>query len=195
LGLGERGAIELTPQRRIEGRWRKLPTSRGVERWRARCHYRGHDGVLHELSRVAATQAEAEAAAERAFQTALVGSADELDADTSLMQAGATWLAAIARSDSGLSAKTVADYRAVWRRVVDAEGSRIRGLTLAQANSPQRLMAFLRDVAERHGTESAKMARSALSGVLRLAVSANALYRNALPESVNLFEAPFCGIY
>lgn len=182
LGLGERGAIELTPQRRIEGKWRKLPTSRGVERWRARCYYRGHDGVLRELSRIAATKAEAETAVERAFQQALLGNSDELDADTSLMQAGAIWLAAIARSDSGLSAKTVADYGAVWRRVVDADGSRIRGLTLGQANNPQRLTAFLRDIAERHGTGSAKMARSALSGVLRLAVSANALERNALRE-------------
>ena len=182
LGLGERGTVELTPQRRVDGKWKKLPTGRNADRWRARFYYRGHDGVLRELSRVAPTKAEAEANAERAFQTALLGGTDEMDADTPLLQAGAIWLASIARTDSKLSPKTVADYGAVWRRVVDADGSLIRGLTLAQVNNPQRLTAFLRDVAERHGTGSAKMVRSALSGVLRLAVSNNALDRNALRE-------------
>lgn len=66
--------------------------------------------------------------------------------------------------------------------MVDADGSLMRGLTLAQGNNPPRLTAFLRDLAERHGTGSAKMVRSALSGVLRLAVSDSALDRNALRE-------------
>jgi hypothetical protein len=52
------------------------------------------------------------------MQTTLLGSFDELDADTSLLQARAPWPAAIARTDSGSSAQTVAVaapcYRDRW---------------------------------------------------------------------------------
>lgn len=182
LGLGERGAIEVSPQRQVEGKWKKAPSQRSAERWRARCYYRGMDGILREASRVAATRDDAVAAVEKAFSRSLFGTSDEMDGDTPLVRAGELWLQGIARTDGGLSAKTVLDYGSVWHRCIDVPGSSIRGLTLEQANSPQRLRAFLRKVADQHGTGSAKMTRSALSGVLRLAVSNGALTTNALRQ-------------
>ena len=42
-----------------------------------------------------------------------------------LADAGEWYLAQIARGDSGLSARTVGDYTATWRRYVVVEGSPI----------------------------------------------------------------------
>ena len=84
-----------------------------------------------------------------------------MTSDTPLVTAGKIWLDTISRTDGGLADKTVRDYHAAWHRCVDVDGSLIRGLSLDQANNPQRLRAFLRKVADDHGTGSAKMVRSA----------------------------------
>ena len=121
-------------------------------------------------------------AAQKAFEGNVLGSTDEMGPDTPLVIAGRAWLEGIGRLDGGLATKTVSDYHAVWYRCIDVEGSSLRGLSLDQANNPQRLRAFLRKLADEHGTGSAKMARSALSGVFRLAVSNGALQTNALRQ-------------
>jgi hypothetical protein len=82
-----------------------------------------------------------------------------------LLEAGQRWLQQIARPDSGLSARTIADYSWTWQKYVDSTTSSLRGLTLQQANDPQRLRGFLQRVAEAHGSASAKKAKSV--GALR----------------------------
>jgi hypothetical protein len=84
------------------------------------------------------------------------------------------------RTDSGLSRETVDTYRRAWKRYIDAPGSRIRGLTLAEVNHPHRLRLFLQTVADTYGTGSAKTTRSVLAGIIRYAVDGGALTTNAL---------------
>jgi hypothetical protein len=60
-----------------------------------------------------------------------------------LLEAGERWLQQIARPDSGLSARTITDYSWTWQKYVDATTSSLRGLTLQQANDPQRPRNFL----------------------------------------------------
>jgi integrase len=105
-----------------------------------------------------------------------------MSSSTRLTEAGQQWLTQIKRTDSRLSAKTVEAYEGGFFRYVDVEGSSIRGLTLTQLNDPQRLKKFLQKVADKHGTASAKMAKSIVSGILRLAVENGVLPRNALRE-------------
>jgi integrase len=87
-----------------------------------------------------------------------------------LLEAGECWLQQIARPDSGLSARTIADYSWTWQKYVDSTTSSLRGLTLQQANDPQRLRGFLQRVAEAHGSATAKKAKSVLHGVIGYAV-------------------------
>ena len=96
-----------------------------------------------------------------------------------LLEAGECWLQQIARPDSGLSARTIADYSWTWRKYVDSTTSSLRGLTLQQANDPQRLRGFLQRVAEEHGSPSAKKAKSVLHGVLGYAVDNGVLPSDA----------------
>jgi hypothetical protein len=85
----------------------------------------------------------------------------------------------IARPDSGLSARTIADYSWTWQKYVDSTTSSLRGLTLQQANDPQRLRGFLQRVAEAHGSASAKKAKSILHGVIGYAVDNGVLSSDA----------------
>src|SRR4051794_41789727 len=56
------------------------------------------------------------------------------------------------------------------------------GLTLHQANDPQRLRVFLQRVAEAHGSGSAKKTKSVLNGVLAHAVDSGVLASNAMRQ-------------
>jgi hypothetical protein len=96
-----------------------------------------------------------------------------------LLEAGEYWLKQIARPDSGLSARTIADYSWTWQKYVDSTKSSVRGLTLQQANDPQRLRGFLQRVAEAHGSASAKKAKSVLHGVIGYAVDNGVLPSDA----------------
>jgi integrase len=183
LAVGERGDIDVSPQKRdADGRWKRhTGAARSADRWRARCYFRGHDGVSGELSRVAVRRADAVAALEAAFAER-DSEHVEMTAGMPLVDAGHVWLAQIARPESGLSARTRIDYGRTWRRYVDVQGSGFRGLTLAQTNSPQRLRTFLQGIADTNGTGAAKMTRSVLMGVLTLAVDNGVLQSNALRQ-------------
>lgn len=187
LQLGEIGEPEVTGQYRDElGRWRKHPTGRGrgVERLRARVYYRGHDGVMRDLARFGPPAAGARAqlakdVVDAAKERMRIGSGITSSARTPFVTAGNAWLALIARSDSGKSEKTVDDYTKSWKRLIDVDGSTLRGLTLGQVNEPARIRAFLQRVADKHGTGSAKMAKSVISGILQQAVHDGVLSANA----------------
>ena len=125
---------------------------------------------------------EAEAAIEAAVAGALVSSDVPITRSMTLLAAGQYWLEQIARPDSRLSSRTIADYTWTWATYVEARTSSLRGLTLHQANDPQRLRGFLQRVAEAHGSASAKKAKSVLNGVLAYAVDSGVLASNAMRQ-------------
>jgi integrase len=96
-----------------------------------------------------------------------------------LVGAGNHWLEQISRPDSGKSRRTIADYTGTWNAYVGG-GSALGGLTLLQANDPQRLRIFLQGIAESRGTASAKKIKAVLSGVLEYAVENGVLSDNAM---------------
>ena len=75
--------------------------------------------------------------------------------------------------------RTIPDYSWTWQKYVDSTTSSLRGLTLQQANDPQRLRSFLQRVAEAHGSASAKNAKSVLHGVIGYAVDNGVLSSDA----------------
>lgn len=180
LGLGEAGEIEAVPQHKVEGRWVKS-TVRGAERWRARCYYRSTDGIRRDLARFASTKREAMTALEQALEQ--LGSTDtHLTPSTPLAHAGVLWLEQVGRRDSRRAASTVKTYGEMWERHVVAAGSSLRGLTLAQANDPQRLRGFLHQLADSAGTGAARTCKSILSGVLQMAVDNGVQQMNAMRQ-------------
>jgi integrase len=140
---------------------------------------RGHDGLRQEIVRFGRTRREAEASLDTAVASVLRGADAVISPTMPLLEAGEYWLKQIARPDSGLSARTIADYSWTWQKYVDSATSSLRGLTLQQANDPQRLRGLLQRVAEAHGSASAKKAKSALHGVIGAAVDNGVLSSDA----------------
>jgi hypothetical protein len=88
LGLGEHGEIEATPQiKDAAGRWKRAPKPRSAQRWRARCYFRGYDGVIGEVSRVGRTRRIAVEGVEAALAERDRGNAD-MTASMKLIAAG-----------------------------------------------------------------------------------------------------------
>lgn len=185
LDLGEHGEIETTPQVRDGRLWVTAPNPRRAERHRARAYYRGWDGVRREVSAVAKTKLGAIRACEIALAKRLrqpdAGS-QTISSTTPFISAGRVWLAQAARADSGLAPRSITDYTSSFERHLDADGSSLRGLTLDQANDPQRLRIFLQTLADRRGTGAAKMARSVISNILNFAVDSGVLASNAMRQ-------------
>ncbi len=183
LSAGQPGEVTATAQyKNSAGRWVTAPRPQKATRWKARVYLRGDDGIRHEIVRFARTRRAAEAAIEIAIEDALLVSDAPIKRSMPLLAAGQHWLEQIARPDSRLSSRTIADYTWTWAAYVDAPTSSLRGLTLQQANDPQRLRGFLQRVAEAHGSASAKKAKSVLNGVLAYAVDNGVLASNAMRQ-------------
>jgi integrase len=180
LELGESGDVSVTAQyKNSAGRWVAAPRPQKATRWKTRVYVRGHDGIRQEIVRFGRTRREAEASLEAAVAAVLRGADAVITRTMPLLEAGESWLEQITRPDSGLSARTIADYSWTWQKYVDSATSSLRGLTLEQANDPQRLRSFLQRVAEAHGSASAKKAKSVLHGVIGYAVDNGVLPSDA----------------
>ena len=202
LAPGQHGAVTTTPLRRGEdGRWQALDSGRKrADAWRARASYVDWNGHPGEVSRRAATKAEAEVALAQALREALADESAGLGSGTKFTTACERWLDDCERSDSGKSARTVHEYRGAYERCVKGETRDHRGevvrvqrtalssVTLGQANDVQRLERFLRQVADERGTSSVKHVRAVLSGVLQDAVRKGVLSTNAM-RSVGRVES------
>ncbi len=165
LGLGEHGEIETTPQIRDGDHWVNALNPRRADRHRARVYYRAWDGTRREVSAVAKTKHAAIKSCEVALALNLrqphEGS-QTIARTTPFTNAGRVWLAQAARADSGLARRSIEDYTNSFARHVDSDGSSLRGLTLEQANDPQRLRILLQTLADRRGTGAPKLSRSVI---------------------------------
>jgi hypothetical protein len=107
---------------------------------------------------------------------------------------GVCWLEQIARPDSGLSVRTIADFSWTWEKYVDSPTYSVPGLTHEQANDPNVCAASsiewqqwgglcreyaAQSAAEAHGSASAKKAKSVLHGVIGYAVDKGVLPSDA----------------
>ena len=118
MGSGEHGEIEATPQvKDADGKWKRAPYARSAQRWRARCSYRGYDGLIGELSRFGKTKRLAVEALEKALGERL-NAGVEMTSSTRLTEAGRQWLTQIKRTDSRLSAKTIVAFEGGFFRLV-----------------------------------------------------------------------------
>ncbi len=180
LEPGERGSVEFTVQRRSKetGRWVTVDRYRQGDRVRARCYFRRANGEPGEVCRFAATKVAAGLAIDEFFTTS-EATADHLSRGMTVADAGSVWLREIERADSNLSTATLTAYRGALDRYVRAEGSAVGRLTLGQLTTAN-LRAFLQGVADEHGTGTAKMVKSVLSGVLNLAMTDGVLAANPL---------------
>ena len=92
------------------GRWIAAQRPQKATRWKARVYVRGHDGIRQEIVRFGRTRREAEESLEAAVEAVLRGADAIINRTMPLLEAGEYWLKQIARPDSGLSARTIADY-------------------------------------------------------------------------------------
>lgn len=185
LALGEHGEVETTPQVRDGDRWVTAPNPRRAERHLARAYFRGWDGVRREVRAVGKTKVAAIRGCETRLAERLRQPADgqqTVGRQTPFTNTGRVWLAQASRADSGLAPRSIEDYTSCFNRHVDADGSSLRGLTLEQANDPQRLRIFLQTLADRRGTGAAKLARSVISNILNFAVDNGVLTSNAMRQ-------------
>ncbi|MFL6079022.1 MAG: hypothetical protein ACJ714_03750, partial [Ornithinibacter sp.] len=124
LAIGQSGEVTATAQcRNAAGRWVSAPRSQKATRWKARVYLRDEKGLRQEIVRFARTRREAEAAIEAALEAALLSWDVPIRRSMTLMAAGKYWLQQIARPDSRLSPRTIADYTWTWATYVDAATS------------------------------------------------------------------------
>lgn len=170
LDLGECGEVEAVPLVKVDGKWKRAPSSRGAESWRARVYVCGLDGVLRDVSARGRTRRLAEEAVKARLAEHMGAGDVEIKASTPLVAVAEQWLANAKRPGARLSVRSVTLYEQTYRRYIDAPGSSVRGLTISQANSVPRLRGFLQGVADRHGRGAADTTKAVLSHVLRWAL-------------------------
>lgn len=172
--------VKATPYCERDGKRVPAPNARAATLWRTRCRFRKADGNLVDLTRWASTRREAEARISAAIADLKVGGKDAvIRPSTPLSEAGEAWLKTLERPDAGRAENTIKAYRGAWERYIIVEGSPLRGLSLSAANDVQRVLGLLRDVADKHGTGAAKMARTVLSGLFGWAIRLGVLDVNA----------------
>ncbi|GAB3261364.1 hypothetical protein GCM10027425_24740 [Alteromonas gracilis] len=172
LDLGEAGEVQTVPlTKTAAGNWVTAGQPRSAQSWRARIYYRGHDGLVRDVSARRKTRREAEAAAKDALAARLGAGDIEIKASTRLVAVADQWLAHIKRPGfDGLSARSVELYEQTYRRHIDAKGSTLRGLSISQANSVPRLRGFLQGISDNNGEGVSNTCKVVLSHIVEWAL-------------------------
>ena len=151
--------------------------------WEAQCRYRDTDGVTRRVRRIGpadqydrrgkvAEDVLIEALAQRRPPS---GGPDEIGLDTAVMTLVQTHLIRLA--EDGRAPATQATYRIVAGKL----RIKLGGVRVGEA-TPARIDAALRSMSTTHGPVMARQAKTILSGGLQLAVMANVLGTNPVPE-------------
>jgi integrase len=145
-------------------------------KWRARTRYRFADGKARQIERFGPSKAKATVALKLALTKAEESHGGELRPTTTLRELGAMFLQA--KRDAGRAEGTLETYGyAVSAHIVPKIGD----LSVGEAK-PARLQPFLNSVEKESGAGAAKNCRSALSGMMKLAVVNGAIDRNPVRE-------------
>lgn len=145
-------------------------------RFRARTRYRFSDGKARQVERFDTTGPKAENKLKKALMTIEADRGGELKPTTTLRALGQQFLAS--KRDLGRSEGTLETYGyAVEAHIT----KRIGDLTVAEAK-PERLQKFLTTIEKENGPGAAKNCRSALSGMLGIAVRNGAITHNPVRE-------------
>jgi integrase len=150
-------------------------------RWRASCRIRDMDGVTRKVYREtpAGQRDRTGAVAERYLLEALTERAAPQDGDiTASTKVHVLWEEYRKRLvTDGRSPATLENYDRIADRILDALGQQ----TIREATTP-RLERFVHTMAERHGNSTAKVAKTILSGMFKLAVRFGAITVNPVRE-------------
>lgn len=152
--------------------------------WRATAKFRDYDGKTRPVERHGKTKAAAERNLKKALAERKGPAGDSLTPDTRFKEAVALWFGKFqALADAGKrSPGSVDTYRSIMdRHVLPGLGElRIREMTVA------RIDAFLGALWRSVSVDTAKTARSVISGALRIAVRDKALDTNPVRETDRL---------
>jgi integrase len=147
---------------------------------RARARFRDYDGVVRSVTRYGSTKPRAEAALRAALRDRVTSGAGALDADARLRRLAEEWLREISGRDLAPATKEM--YRdAVERHVLPGLGA----LRLREVSVPV-IDRHLRLVSQQSGPGTAKTLRSALSGMMGLALRHGALTHNPVRDVARL---------
>lgn len=157
------------------GNVRTYSTSSG---WRARTTYRGYDGVTREIQRHGKTETQAKRKLSTAIRDRVfVGGGEDLRPDSKVSLVAEAWHSAMVSED--LAARTLEQYRYnLDRCLIPGLGAlRIREVTVATADR------YIRAIEKKHGSATAKMSRSVLSGICGFAARRDLLDRNPVRDA------------
>jgi len=145
-------------------------------KWRARTRYRFMDGKSRQIERFGATSKKAEIA----LKTALVGieadAGGELKPSTRISDLAQRFL--VAKRDAGRAEGSLTTYGSAIKMHISPK---IGDLSVSEAK-PEVLQRFLTRVEKENGPGAAKNCRSALSGMLGIAVRNGAIAQNPVRE-------------
>lgn len=145
-------------------------------KWRARTRYRYSDGKARQVERYGSTKTKAEQALKKALLTIEDSRGGELRPTTALRVLGQHFLED--RRELGRSEGTLETYGYAVNAHITP---RLGDLSVAEAK-PDRLQKFLATVHKESGHGAAKNCRSALSGMMSLAVRNGAIARNPVRD-------------
>lgn len=145
-------------------------------KFRARTRYRFQDGKSRQVERFDTTKAKAEHKLKKALTTIEAARGGELKPTTTLRALGQQFLAS--KRDLGRTEGTLETYGYAVNAHIT---KRIGDLTVAEAK-PERLQKFLTTIEIENGPGAAKNCRSALSGMLGIAVRNGAIAHNPVRE-------------
>lgn len=145
-------------------------------KWRARTRYRFMDGKSRQIERFGATSKKAEIALKAALVGIEADAGGELKPSTRLSDLAQRFL--VAKRDAGRAEGSLTTYGSAIKMHISPK---IGDLSVSEAK-PEVLQRFLNRVARENGSGAAKNCRSALSGMLGMAVRNGAIAQNPVRD-------------